>query len=353
MSRRRNAQEVHRNNIVRELIETERKYVRDLETMQKYATALSKSNFLDQDTFQILFPNINLLVDFQWKFLIRLEGSADLPWQDQRWGWHFLQSVNTEEEFRVYERYCANYINISDISHLVLGNEQKFATFNHLIHFKAELPAFLAKPVSRVCKYPLLLDSLIKVSSPSDQHYAELKSGSEAAKRVTDRICKVVRLVENEQTVKSLRTRVHDWRGHRVDDFGELLLDDVLVVTRSGIHREYHVFLFERIILCDYSLDVWWDGDDGDDGLESFTLHCRYESQMRQWEAQLNRLISECVQRRFERSASNIGVEATDPWHAETWPEESVDSQVENTSNQSHPPHDDGTYEPGPEEDES
>lgn len=32
-------------------------------------------------------------------------------------------------------------------------------------------------------------------------------------------------------------------------DFGELLRDDVFVVKRSDVDREYRVFLFEKIII--------------------------------------------------------------------------------------------------------
>ncbi|KAJ6499333.1 hypothetical protein C8R45DRAFT_898338 [Mycena sanguinolenta] len=240
-----NAQEAARNNITKEMVETERKYVQDLETMQKYATALAQSNLIDQDTIHLLFPNLNKLLNFQRKFLIRLEGTAELPWQDQRWGQHFLQA---EDEFSVYEPYCGNYSNACE---LMLSNEQNLAALNHLINVKTELPAFLIKPIQRVCKYPLLLDSLIKASSATGyQHFEELKSGSEAAKRIADKINEAQRRSENDQTVKSLYSRVDDWKGHHLENFGELLLDDIFVVTKSDIDREYHVFLFEKIILC-------------------------------------------------------------------------------------------------------
>lgn len=81
-------------------------------------------------------------------------------------------------------------------------------------------------------------------------HYEELKSGQEATKRIADKINEAQRHAENEQTVKSLHARISDWKGHHLENFGELLLDDVFVVTKSEIDREYHVFLFEKIILC-------------------------------------------------------------------------------------------------------
>ena len=77
-----------------------------------------------------------------------------------------------------------------------------------------------------------------------------MKAGSAAAKRITDKINEAQRRAENAQTVQTLATRVDDWKGHHVSQFGELLLDDIFTVTKSDVDREYHVFLFERIILC-------------------------------------------------------------------------------------------------------
>jgi hypothetical protein len=50
---------------------------------------------MNQDSIHYLFPNLNKLLNFQRKFLIRLESTAELPWQDQRWGLHFSENVST------------------------------------------------------------------------------------------------------------------------------------------------------------------------------------------------------------------------------------------------------------------
>ena len=80
-------------------------------------------------------------------------------------------TVPQEDEFTVYEPYCANYTNASEI---MLAEEQNLMVrdidlmspiwshrprqnHNHLINAKSELPAFLIKPIQRICKYPLLL----------------------------------------------------------------------------------------------------------------------------------------------------------------------------------------------------
>ncbi|KAI0769332.1 hypothetical protein BD413DRAFT_604932 [Trametes elegans] len=345
-----------RTNIIKELVDTERKYVQDLEVMQQYCDEAVK--VLDRDTLHLLFPGLNKLLNFQRKFLIKVESIAELPWNEQRWGLPFTEN---EEEFAVYEPYCANYTMASEI---MLQEEHNLTALNHIINAKGELPAFLIKPVQRICKYPLLLESLLKAVSGTDYQFVdELKAGVAAAKRITDKINEAQRRAENDATVKNLEGRVEDWKGHHISNFGALLLDDIFSVTKSEVDREYHVFLFEKIILCckeyipqagngkkvgksnsilkkpaspsstlgppgagpsskkkntplllkgriflnnvtqavpkisagQYSLAVWWRGDDD---LEFFTLRCRNEEQLKMWENQLNRLIKETASRR-------------------------------------------------------
>jgi len=47
-----------------------------------------------------------------------------------------------------------------------------------------------------------------------------------------------------------LEIRVEDWKGHRISQFGDLLLEDVFIMSKEDYEREYHVYLFEKILLC-------------------------------------------------------------------------------------------------------
>ncbi|CCO31633.1 Rho guanine nucleotide exchange factor scd1 [Rhizoctonia solani AG-1 IB] len=81
-------------------------------------------------------------------------------------------------------------------------------------------------------------------------HYDELEQGYQVAKRIADQANETLRKVDNRNTVKALEARVDDWKGHQLHNFGELLLEDIFIVTKADVDREYHVFLFEKIILC-------------------------------------------------------------------------------------------------------
>ena len=50
-----------------------------------------------------------------------------------------------------------------------------------------------------------------------------------------------------------LKNRVEDWRGHNPETFGNLILHEVLLITRPinpNRTKNYHIYLFESIILC-------------------------------------------------------------------------------------------------------
>ncbi|KAG4303085.1 hypothetical protein PCANB_000719 [Pneumocystis canis] len=320
----------NRAKVIAELLDTERKYVQDMETLQNYMHALQSNEIVSADTIHLLFANLNMLVDFQRRFLIGIEANSALQSEHQRFGALFIQMAKS---FSIYEPFCSNYTYASD---LAIEETPKLNKLAHIVEPTYELPSLLIKPIQRICKYPLLLKELLKYTDPSDPHYEELKQGMHAIKRVTDRVNETRRRQENEVIVMELERRVEDWKGHNVSSFGALLFEDMFMVLKGDVEREYHVYLFERILLCckemsaskkqtksmsiskkshkkrgslqlkgrifisnvsdinstskngQYTLQIYWHNDHEK---EYFILKCRNEENLKQWYTALKRLI--------------------------------------------------------------
>ncbi|KAI9286560.1 hypothetical protein BC943DRAFT_320941 [Umbelopsis sp. AD052] len=325
-----NAPKDTRDKVVYELVETERKYVQDLEILLEYKNELQKQNVLPPDTVHYIFANLSSLLDFQRRFMIQIEDVADKPPQEQRFGSLFMQM---EELFQVYEPFCANYQAAQD---LVSQESTKLQKLSDILNPKYELPSMLIKPVQRICKYPLLLSQLIKATDKEWPHYQEMTEGLESIQRVTSRVNEVQRQYENLQIVQDLKRRVEDWKGYAVEQFGQLLLQDRFLMATNDAERELQVFFFEKILLiCKeikdknklsktnsisikkkrraslqlkgkifiasiiqivnnskngvWALKVFWR----DAEMESFSLKCRNEEQLRMWETALNKVLQE------------------------------------------------------------
>lgn len=82
-----------RDRVVQEMVNTERKYVQDLENLQDYMRALESQEIVSKDVIHNLFLNLNNLVDFQRRFLIRVETQNDRTPKEQNWGSLFVQYV--------------------------------------------------------------------------------------------------------------------------------------------------------------------------------------------------------------------------------------------------------------------
>lgn len=97
----------------------------------------------------------------------------------------------------------------------------------------------------------VVIQSLVKATTPNDyEHHFSVVSGLACVKRITDKVNETSREKENAATAKELKARVEDWKGHDPDSFGKLIIDDQLVATKGNTDREYHVFLFEQMLLC-------------------------------------------------------------------------------------------------------
>ena len=214
--------------IVREFIETERKYVYDLELLHKYSRQLLSNNVINSEELYMLFPNLNDIIDFQRRFLVSLEINAQVDPQRQRIGALFMHSKTF---FKLYEPWS---IGQTAAINFISSSFDKTNGADFVIGNKLELQSFLLKPVQRLCKYPLLLKELLHHSS-GNGNCKELETAWEIAKSIARSINENQRRTENHQIVKKLYGRVSNWKGYRIAKFGELLYFDKVSIL-SLIH---------------------------------------------------------------------------------------------------------------------
>ncbi|KAJ3415667.1 hypothetical protein HDV05_004345 [Chytridiales sp. JEL 0842] len=234
----------NRSKLIHELVSTERTYIHALEQLQAYELNAVSSRVLGKDTAHGIFANLNELLDFQRRFLINMERVLTLPVAEQRIGQLFIAN---EEAFEVYQPFCGNY---QYATTLIQEEKETLKRLSNLIE-PNQLQSYLIKPIQRVCKYPLLLQELIKLTDPRTYpYYDELKEGLESIKRVTERVNEQKRREENEFLKNDLGERMEDWKGLNLNELGDLLLCEKFVMQSSDVEREYNLFLFEKILLC-------------------------------------------------------------------------------------------------------
>ncbi|KAA8575480.1 hypothetical protein MFRU_002g00620 [Monilinia fructicola] len=237
----------YRQHVVRELVDTERKYVQDLENLHELKKTIEQKGIIAGDVVHDIFLNINAILDFQRRFLIKIETTNSQPVDKQEWGLPFR---NYEEAFSIYQTFIANQRKAATIAK---DNFEKITTADHpvVVDFNT-LDGFLLKPMQRLVKYPLLLKDLRDKTNASDEAKEDLTLGIEAANRVLHQANAAVDAELRREALADLCSRVDDWKNHRVDHFGELILHGhfPVVTGKSDVQKEYTIYLFERILLC-------------------------------------------------------------------------------------------------------
>ena len=143
---------------MRELVDTERKYVQDLENLHDLKKTLEQRGIINGDIVHQIFLNINAILDVQRRFLIRIESTNSAPQKAQQWGNPF---VTFEESFNIYQPFIANQRKAAQLAQSYFD---KIRSANHPVACDFNtLDGFLLKPMQRLVKYPLLLK--VSVSS--------------------------------------------------------------------------------------------------------------------------------------------------------------------------------------------
>lgn len=326
-------QMTYRDHVIRELVDTERKYVQDLENLHDLKKCLQDRAVIQGDISHQIFLNLHLILDFQRRFLIKIETTNSMPQNAQQWGAPFI--IN-EDGFDIYQPFIANQRKAAKVANQVFDKIQQ-AEHPVACDFNT-LDGFLLKPMQRLAKYPLLLKDLLKKGEVLDPETRDdLVRGIAAAERVLKQADEAVNRDLLDEALEELKFRVDDWKKHKVDQFGKLLLHGVYTVVtgRSDQEKDYEIYLFESILLCckevqpakskekkdknksiskgrnknnklqlkgrifmtnvtevlsfakpgSYTVQIWWKGDPG---VENFIIKFTNEETMKKWAAGLD-----------------------------------------------------------------
>ena len=146
-----------REHILKELLETERDYVHHLQNLQALRKELLETGALNGDSSHQIFLNLNNLVDFAQRFLIRMEQHNALAEEQQNWGELFIQH---QEGFRQYEPFIANQLRCDEMCAKEWDKihvAPRPVDLKQMVAQQSTLNGFFVKPFQRLTKYPLML----------------------------------------------------------------------------------------------------------------------------------------------------------------------------------------------------
>lgn len=239
-----------REHIIDELVKTERTYVQHLELLQSFKKLVEEKGIITGDNVHDIFLNLNALLDFQRRFLIRVEQTNAQPASEQNWGNLF---VLYKDAFKVYEPYIANQKKCEEIAMREFDKLRETGgppEMQQMVESPTHLTSFLLKPFQRLAKYPLLLKACA-LPTPLDclfsnaeqelrdkgdldeQRREDISAGIEAASAVLQRTNAAIDREERLEAVEELKTLVEDWKGHRIEGFGDLLLYGQYTVVKG------------------------------------------------------------------------------------------------------------------------
>ncbi|NWY01372.1 MCF2L factor, partial [Nothoprocta ornata] len=154
------------SHIINELIETERVYVEELQSIiEGYASEMDNPNLVHlipsalQNKKDVLFGNLPEIYEFHNRH--EVENCIENPELLARC---FLKR---KEDLQIYEKYCQNKPR-SEALWRQCGDSIFFQECQRKLDHKLSLDAYLLKPVQRITKYQLILKEMLKCSKNSE-----------------------------------------------------------------------------------------------------------------------------------------------------------------------------------------
>uniref|UniRef100_A0A8I3PZG6 Rho guanine nucleotide exchange factor 38 n=1 Tax=Canis lupus familiaris TaxID=9615 RepID=A0A8I3PZG6_CANLF len=233
-----------RSKIIKELIQTEKDYLNDLELCIREVVQPLRNKQIDRLDVDSLFSNIESVHQISAKLLSLLEeATTDVEPAMQVIGEVFLQIKGPLED--TYKIYCYHH----DEAHSVLESYEKEEELKqHLSHCIQSLKgkpnlldmgSLMIKPIQRVMKYPLLLCELQGSTPPSHPDFGALGDAFIAVKDINVNINEfkrrkdlVLKYKKNDED-ESLKDKLSKLNIHSISKKSKRVTNHLKILTRG------------------------------------------------------------------------------------------------------------------------
>lgn len=243
-----------RNEIAKEILTTERKYVQNLDVLvTKFLEPMQSNNIISPSHIKNIFSNIIMIRSYNEQLLSRLEERMS-NWfsSGQKLGDIFLEMT---EFLKVYTMYVNNYnTSIATMTQL-LGENSKFAAFVEKMRVNPDcagldFASFLIQPIQRLPRYVLLLQDLVKHTPRNHPDAAQLGKALKKMKDVADYVNERKREAENLTQVLAIQSRLTGKFENLAEPHRRYVRKGTLgMLDEKGAIKSFFFFLFNDILI--------------------------------------------------------------------------------------------------------
>ncbi|XP_034989817.1 FERM, ARHGEF and pleckstrin domain-containing protein 2 [Zootoca vivipara] len=245
--------------IAKEILATERTYLKDLEVLTVwFRSAVVKENAMPEGLMTLLFSNIDPIYEFHRGFLKELEhrlalweGRSNAPTKGdyQRIGDVLLKNMHMLKEYTTYlKKHDEVLSELEKATKRIKKLEMVYKEFELQKVCYLPLNTFLLKPIQRLMHYKLILGRLCKHYVPDHRDYTDCRSALKEITEITSQLQNSLIRLENFQKLTELQ---HDLLGidNLVAAGREFIREGCLYkLTKKGLQQRMF-FLFSDMLL--------------------------------------------------------------------------------------------------------
>ncbi|XP_040848850.1 intersectin-2 isoform X1 [Ochotona curzoniae] len=254
-----------RQGYIHELIQTEERYMDDLQlVVEVFQKRMAESNLLTEGEMTLIFVNWKELIMSNTKLLKALRvrkktGGEKMPVQ-------MIGDILAAElaHMQAYIRFCSCQLNGAALLQQKTDEDADFKEFLKKLASDPRckgmpLSSFLLKPMQRITRYPLLIRSILENTPENHVDHSSLKLALERAEELCSQVNEGVREKENSDRLEWIQVHV------QCEGLAEQLIFNSLTnclgprkllhsgkLYKTKSNKELHGFLFNDFLLLTY-----------------------------------------------------------------------------------------------------